>query len=120
MNEKQKLGSYGEKIASDFLEKENHKIIDRNFRCYRGEIDIIAYDMTTKELVFVEVKTRRNFNYGIPAESVTKKKLNHIRKTIEYYLYKNEIENVFIRVDIIEIVFAKKSYKLNHLKKVLE
>lgn len=119
MNEKQKLGKYGEDLACKYLEKNNYKIIERNFSCYQGEIDIIAFDENNNELVFFEIKTRRDFSYGIPAESVNKKKQLHIKNTIKYYIYLRKIEDTYIRIDIIEIVLWKNRYKLNHLKKVL-
>lgn len=119
MNQKQKLGKYGEDLACKYLENNNYKIIERNYTCFQGEIDIIAYDEIDNELVFFEVKSRRDFSYGIPAESVNKKKQSHIKNTIKYYTYSRRIEDTYIRVDIIEIVFWKNKYKLNHLKKVL-
>lgn len=70
------LGMWGEKIAGKYLQKNGYKIIETNFRCRQGEIDIIAIDR--EYLVFVEVRTRRGIEYGSPEESVTlakKKKL---------------------------------------------
>ena len=120
MNNRQLLGKYGEDIACKYLCDNGYKIIERNFLCMQGEIDIIAYDISLKELVFFEVKTRKNFRYGNPSEAVTKIKKRHIIKTIEYYLFSKCINEVFIRIDVIEIVFNKNTYKLNHLKKVLQ
>ena len=59
---KKKLGNLGEQIATEYLEKKNCKIIERNFYCKQGEIDIIAKDKN--EIVFVEVKTRMGINFG--------------------------------------------------------
>lgn len=118
---KKLLGKWGENVACDYLEKDNYKIIDRNFNCRQGEIDIIAYDRLNNEIVFVEVKTRTSFNYGVPSEAVNQMKQNHILNCVKYYLYYNKLENCFIRIDVIEIVIDKtnKKYKLNHLKAVL-
>ena len=58
----QTLGRFGEEKACNYLKKNNYKIIERNFRCRQGEIDIIAKDLSKNELVFIEVKTRLNFN----------------------------------------------------------
>jgi len=60
---KQSIGKLGEDIACLYLEKNNYKIIKRNFRCKQGELDIIAFNLK-KELIFIEVKTRNNINYG--------------------------------------------------------
>ena len=120
MYSKKYIGELGETLACNYLEKENYKIIERNFSCAKGEIDIIAYDSKTNEIVFFEVKTRSNFNYGVPAESINKIKKMHIKRSIEYYLYKKSLLDSNIRVDAIEIVIHKNEYKLNHLKGILE
>lgn len=91
MNKKE-LGDTGEKIARLYLEKNNYKIIETNFRCKQGEIDIIAKDI--KELVFIEVKTRKSIKYGKPVDAVNYYKKNHIYKTAEYYIFKNNIKNI--------------------------
>lgn len=109
------LGINGEKIATEYLNKNNYKIIERNFRCRQGEIDIIAYDKKCKEYVFVEVKTRTNFEYGKPIDSVNKMKQKHIASATKYYIYLNNIENKYIRFDIIEI-YKKDKYIINHIK----
>ena len=120
MYNKHQLGNSGEKLACEYLEKENYRILEKNFKCSQGEIDIIAYDINKKEIVFFEVKTRTNFNYGIPSESINKIKKMHIKRSIEYYLYKKGFVNAFVRVDAIEIVIHNGAYKLNHIKSILE
>ena len=59
---RKELGNLGEKIALNYLQKENYRILERNFYCRQGEIDIIAQKQ--KEIVFVEVKTRTNNSFG--------------------------------------------------------
>ena len=114
---RQEIGRWGEKIACEYLEKNNYKIIEKNFSCKQGEVDIIAQDIGKKELVFIEVKTRSNFKYGNPADSVNNTKQKHIKNTIKYYLYKNNIQNIAIRIDVIEIYIEKKC-KINHIKQI--
>ncbi len=80
----------------------------------QGEIDIIAKD--EKYLVFIEVKTRTNQKYGEPRDAVDKNKRKHIINTIKYYLYKNDLENAYIRIDIIEIYIKKQKTYINHIK----
>ena len=111
------LGNNGEKIASEYLEKNHYEIIKRNFRCKQGEIDIIAYDDKNREYVFVEVKTRTNFEYGKPVDSVNKMKQKHIVSATKYYIYLHNLENKYIRFDIIEI-YKKDQYIINHIKNV--
>ncbi len=67
---KHELGILGEQIATNYLKSQNYEILNRNFSCKQGEIDIIAKD--NKEYVFVEVKTRTNSDYGEPVDSVNK------------------------------------------------
>lgn len=117
---KKNIGKRGEEIACKYLEKSCYEILDRNFRCLQGEIDIIAFDIQNKEMVFVEVKTRTNFNYGFPSDSVNFEKQKHIKNSIKYYLYSRNVKNVCVRIDVIEIVVGSKgSYKINQLKGVI-
>ena len=81
---KHELGILGEQIATNYLKSQNYEILNRNFSCKQGEIDIIAKD--NKEYVFVEVKTRTNSDYGEPVDSVNKIKQKHLKRTIEYYI----------------------------------
>ena len=72
------LGNEGEEFAANFLAEKGYKIIERNFRAYCGEIDIIA--KYKNEIIFVEVKTRRNMKYGEAIDSITPLKKIHILK----------------------------------------
>ena len=112
---KQSIGKLGEDIACLYLEKNNYKIIKRNFRCKQGELDIIAFNLK-KELIFIEVKTRNNINYGFACEAVNKYKKRHIYNCAKYYLFLNNFNNINIRFDIIEIYFKNNKTYLNHIK----
>ena len=103
----QAIGAIGEDEAVKYLEKNNHRIIQRNFSCNFGEIDIIAKDLKKNEVVFVEVKTRSSSTYGAPSDSVTLYKEKHILKTAEYFIHINKLENHFIRIDVIEVYMRK-------------
>ncbi len=115
---KQTLGKFGENKACSYLEKNNYKIIERNFRCKQGEIDIIAKDLTKNELVFIEVKTRISFNFGQPAQAVTLSKQKHMLNVSKYYLFKHSIKNTYIRFDVIEVFAYNSEFKLNHIKQI--
>ena len=119
MYKKQLIEKFGEELACKYLKKNNYNILDRNFNCIQGEIDIVAYDIENREMVFIEVKTRTNFNYGFPSEAVNKFKQKHILNSAKYYLFCKKIENVYIRIDVIEIIINKGVHKLNHLKNVI-
>ena len=112
------LGIYGENKACTYLEQNNNQIIERNFRCKQGEIDIIAKDLAKNELVFIEVKTRLSFNFGRPAQSVHYQKQNHILNVSKYFLFKNSINNAFIRFDVIEVYVYNSKFQINHIKQI--
>lgn len=113
------IGKSGEEIATKYLLKNDYTIIERNFCCRQGEIDIIAQDKN--EIVFIEVKTRTNKNYGEPIEAVTYYKQKHIIKSVQYYLYIKKLQNAFIRIDIIEIYQkTENKYHINHIKNAIE
>ncbi len=111
------IGKSGEEIATAYLRENNYQIIERNFECRQGEIDIIAKDKN--EIVFIEVKTRTNYLYGLPSEAVDNIKQNHIKKVINYYIYKNKLENAFLRIDVIEVEIKKGKAYINHIKKAI-
>ena len=113
---KQRIGKLGEDLAYQYLQKNNYKIIEKNFTCRQGEIDIIARDNRKKELVLIEVKTRTNFKYGNPSDAVNRQKKKHIYYAGQYYIYKNRIKNIPIRLDVIEIYIKNGTYHLNHIK----
>ena len=116
---RKEIGKWGENLACRYLEENNYKVIERNFYCRQGEIDIIAKDSKKGEIVFVEVKTRTNFKYGNPAEAVNKKKKKHIKQVINYYIYIRKLYNITIRIDVIEVYIQKNNCKINHLKQIL-
>lgn len=99
---KRTIGSEWEEVACEYLKKANYKILERNFRCRSGEIDIIALD--GDYIVFIEVKYRKNNAYGYPRESVNYYKQRHISQVASYYLL---IKNAFhknCRFDVVEIM----------------
>ena len=118
------IGPYGEDLAADYLEKKSYKILQRNYRSRRGEIDIICLDESAendnKVLVFVEVKARRALEYGIPTESVTVEKVGRIRQAAEVYMMLNEMEEVCCRFDVIGIVFNSGEIQIEHLQDVID
>ncbi|MEE9542272.1 MAG: YraN family protein [Thermodesulfobacteriota bacterium] len=81
---RKELGERGEKEAIRALKRDGYRIVERNYRCVYGEIDIIATDAET--LAFIEVKTRSNKAFGVPAEAVDKRKQGRIIKSSMQYL----------------------------------
>ena len=112
---KKETGNNGENIACEFLKKKNYIIIEQNFSCKQGEIDIIAKS-PSNYLVFIEVKSRKSLKYGMPCEAVTPSKQRHIKLASKYFIYKNNINNIDIRYDVIEILKLNNTLYINHLK----
>ena len=113
---KRDIGNKGEQIATDYLEKNGYEIIKRNFYSRQGEIDIIAKDK--KEIVFIEVKTRRNDIFGKPSEAVDYIKQKHMYNAARNYLYKIQMLDLLVRFDVIEVIITNKKYNLNHIKQI--
>ena len=114
---KKEFGNTGEDIATEYLEKQGYIILERNFYCKQGEIDIIAKDKN--EVVFVEVKSRSDVGQGLPSEAVTKQKIKHLCRTAKYFLYKNKMFNEFIRFDVVEILIKSGKFNINHIKQII-
>lgn len=108
-----KLGTWGEDTAARYLKAHGYKIIERNFSCRIGELDIIAMDGNT--IVFAEVKTRKNLKYGLPCESITETKKRHILRTAKYYLMIRGIENRDLRVDVLEVLIKDGTSFVHHI-----
>lgn len=114
---KQEIGKKGEELAEAYLKLIGYQIIEKNFQSKCGEIDIIASDKN--KIVFIEIKARNNIKYGLPSEAVDKKKLKHIYKTAEYYMYIKKIENIETRIDAIEVYIETDKCTINHLKQII-
>lgn len=98
--EKAKTGKTGEEKAEKYLKNKKYKILEKNYRCLYGEIDIIAE--YKKILVIVEVKYRKNASFGKGYEAVGLSKQQKIIKTTEYYINKKKIKSP-VRFDVISI-----------------
>ncbi len=95
------IGQKGEETAVKILTKEGYKIIERNFRTKMGEIDIIALD--DEYTCFVEVRLRKNNNYGTPADTIDARKRRRIINTAKYYAQKKGIYDSPMRFDVVVI-----------------
>ena len=109
---KKNLGNLGEGLAEKHLKQKGFKIIEKNYRCPIGEVDLIA--KKDDLLVFVEVKTRTSDEFD-PFDSVTVKKQKKLYKLAEYYT-KNLKEVPFIRFDVIGISFLGERPEIDHLE----
>ncbi len=107
------IGNRGENVAKKYLLNQGYNILDKNYTCNIGEIDIIA----EKEglIVFIEVKSRNSLNFGYPYEAVDRKKQIKLIKVAQNYINYKRIRNTQFRFDIIE-VYLKQSNRVNHIK----
>ena len=102
-----KTGSYYEAVAAKHLQRQGYELLERNYRCRTGEVDIIARDRADGSLCFVEVKYRGTLQYGYPGEAVGSAKQRKIRAVSGHYLLTHPEqagENVNVRFDVTEIV----------------
>lgn len=101
---KQRIGRWGETVATYFLEQRGYRVLARNVRTGRGEIDLVARQQQDGVLVFVEVKTRTNNHFGLPEEAVDTRKLEHVFRAAEAYLQERpELDGQEWRIDVIAI-----------------
>ena len=80
---RQDTGNLGERIAGNFLRNNGYQVIETNYRCREGEIDIVCRHRET--LVFVEVRTKKSYTYGTPEESITPAKMQHLHAAAIHY-----------------------------------
>ena len=113
---KQNLGLIGEKLAVRLLQKKGYKILEKNFRCKLGEIDIIALEEDT--LVFVEVKTRWSKSFGEPEEAVTPRKIHSIIKTGQYYKLLHPELPEALRIDVVAVDLTESAGKVRLIKNI--
>jgi putative endonuclease len=105
---KQRIGRWGETVAAYYLEQRGYRVLARNVRTGRGEIDLVARQEDARHpgdvLVFVEVKTRTNEQFGLPEEAVDGRKLEHVFRAAEAYLQEHpELAEQEWRIDAIAI-----------------
>lgn len=113
-NARKKLGQKGEEIIAAYLRRDGTKIIERNFRCRYGEVDIVAE--RDKEYIFIEVRTRRSLQFGTPEESITNRKLSKLARTAEFYLHKIGKPEAAFRIDVAALYFDPRgTMHLNYL-----
>lgn len=105
--ERQRLGAEGEELAKRFLRSKNYRIVESNFKAPFGEIDLIAYQR--KVLVFIEVKARTSYNFGMPEESISQEKKKKISKVASLYLKAKGLNNVDCRFDVVCITLGRES-----------
>lgn len=113
MAQHNELGKKGEKVAIEYLQKHNYKIVTTNYRFQKAEVDIIAQKEDI--LAVVEVKTRSTAYFGNPEEFVNPKKIKLLVSAIDNFVIENDLD-VEVRFDIIAIIKQKNIFQVEHLK----
>jgi putative endonuclease len=106
MMNRRDVGILGEKIARDFLGNNGYRILETNYRCPEGEIDIIALHDDT--LVFIEVRTKKSQQYGSPEESITPAKMDRLRRVAAHYGQTHHNLPSSWRIDVVAVVLDRK------------
>ena len=112
---KKNMGDFGENAAEEMLRSKGYRILERQYRTKFGELDIIAVTPDESAVVFAEVKTRRNIEHGLAAESVSRTKVARMVKSAQQYLFENPVEADF-RFDVIEVYTDLGGLEINHIE----
>ncbi len=104
-NARRALGQLGEELAAQHLQRQGYVIVERNYRCPRGEVDIIARD--GERLAFVEVRARRGTAFGTPKESITPKKQARLATVARNYLQEKGYVDVDWGIDVVAVQFTR-------------
>ncbi len=120
MKDKTKIttGKEGEKIAANFLKKNGYRIIDKNFRCPLGEIDIVAREKGA--IVFVEVKTRKSSKLGYPEQAVGIKKQKKMSQLALWFMQKEKFIDTSARFDVVAITMLSSGNEIKLFKNAFD
>jgi len=111
-------GKEGEKIAAAFLKKNGYRIIEINFHCPIGEIDIVAKEKN--DLVFVEVKTRKSIELGYPEQAVGIRKQKKMSQLALWYLQKRKIADTNARFDVVAVTLIPENNEVKLIKNAFD
>jgi putative endonuclease len=115
---KKELGKKGEEVALRFLKKRGYRIIEKNYVCKMGEMDIIAKERDT--LAFIEVKTRTSTEFGPPQLAVNASKQRQLSKVALNYLNEKRLKDVKARFDVVAILLEQQGEQIELIKDAFE
>jgi putative endonuclease len=117
VNPKDELGREGEQVAVEYLERAGLRVLDRNWRCADGEIDIVAAERQV--MVVCEVKTRSGTRFGTPLEAITRTKQARLRRLAARWLVAHGVLFDEIRIDVIGLIRNRAGdYEIEHVRGV--
>jgi putative endonuclease len=109
------IGDRGEDLAVAFLEEDGYRVLERNYRFERNEVDLVCLDPDRGgEIVFVEVKTRTGRGYGPPEASITEEKRKSLIEVSRAYLHERRLEGAPARFDVVAILLAEGDPQIEH------
>ncbi len=114
MDRRKQTGRQGEEIAASYLVGKGYKIIQRNWRCPIGELDIIMED--GPNLIFVEVRSRRGQRFGKAEESITPAKQNRLIELAQTYLQQTAAPHRSWRIDVVAVQLGRGLPQINHIE----
>jgi len=114
MRAKDVRGRFGEELAADHLQALGLILLDRNWRCDVGEVDIVARDGDT--LVICEVKTRSSRRFGSPLEAITPEKAARLRRLAACWVREHDVHPLAIRIDLVGIVLGGGEPQIEHVR----
>ena len=114
------LGRAGEQAAADHLEAKGYRLMDRNYRFEREEIDLVMFEPTPAndggEIVFVEVKARRGTGFGRPEDAVDAAKQKSIRRVAEAWLHERKLFPSPVRFDVVAVLYDRGEPTVEHFE----
>lgn len=110
------LGAFGEAAAARHLVDQGMVLLDRNWRCELGEVDLVLRDGRT--LVVCEVKTRSSLRFGAPLEGVTERKAARLRRLAARWLADHEVRPDDVRIDLVGVLVRSATPEIEHVRGV--
>lgn len=117
-SQRQILGQQGERIAERYLKKKGYRLVERNYRCPAGELDLIVLDR--RVIVFIEVKTRTDERFGTPLESVHRLKQQRMIKAALFFLSQRRLHDRESRFDVVGVSFSGREPVVEHIQNAFE
>jgi putative endonuclease len=112
------LGRQGERVAEHYLRRKGYKLVERNYRCPIGEVDLILLDR--RVIVFVEVKTRSDHSFGTPLEAVEIRKQHRVIRAAQYFLNQKGLHHREARFDVIGISWPRSEPIVEHIENAFD
>jgi putative endonuclease len=108
-----RVGRRGEDVAAAYLHRAGFRVLEQNYRCHLGEIDIVCQDSDT--LVFVEVKARTQADFAAPWASIGPAKQRRLRRLAQQYMIRHGLESVPVRFDVVSVVLGDGRPAIEHI-----